>query len=64
MNNSKKHSVQKLISLLILGIGFCLLIFMITMEGEPGAIPLFMIFFGAGWYFLNRAKLRSVRNHG
>jgi hypothetical protein len=37
-------------SSIILGIG--LLIFMITIENKPGAIPLLLIVFGCGWNFI------------
>ena len=39
-----------MLSVLVTVIGAALLVFMITQEGEPGAIPLFMITAGIGWY--------------
>lgn len=62
MNNIKKLTVQKMLSVLLLGVGVILLINMITTEDEPGALPLLLIIIGAGWYFITRTKLRSVRN--
>lgn len=59
MKNIKRHKIQKRLSLLILGVGICLLIFMINTEDEPGAIPLLLIIIGAGWYLYTRAKLQS-----
>ena len=49
------------ISITVLAIGLTLLIYMVTVESEPGAIPLLMILVGAGGYFLTRARLRSSR---
>lgn len=63
MNNNKKHIGHKLLSLLIFGIGICLLIFMIITEDEPGAIPLLLILIGAGWYLFTRVKLQSQHSN-
>ena len=49
-DNNKKPMVHKILSVLVTLIGAALLVFMITQEGEPGAIPLFMITAGIGWY--------------
>jgi hypothetical protein len=48
--------MNKLLSLLTIGIGFILLAYMVIFESEPGAIPLLLIAFGSGWYFLSRKK--------
>jgi len=50
---------QLLVSLIITTIGILLMIFMIISESEPGAIPLLIIIFGAGWYFITKLKIRS-----
>lgn len=52
--------MQKIIALLTLIIGFTLLIYMITFEDEPGALPLLMIIIGASWYFYVRAKKQNL----
>lgn len=62
MDNIKKLNVQKLLSVLVFVFGFVLLIYMITVEDEPGALPLLLIIIGATWYFITRSKLRSLDN--
>jgi len=47
---TRKQKSLKMVSVLVTVIGAALLVFMITQEGEPGAIPLFMITAGFGWY--------------
>jgi len=51
--------VSKFLSLLTMAIGFEMLMFMIIVESEPGAIPLLLILLGAGWFFLARARARA-----
>lgn len=51
--------MHKLLSILITFIGITLMTFMVIVEDEPGAIPLLLIVVGAGWYFVNRSKVRS-----
>lgn len=43
-----KLKTHKLLSILITAIGILLMIYMITVESEPGAIPLLLILLGAG----------------
>jgi len=50
-----------MLSVLTIVLGIALLVFMIIVENEPGAIPLLLIVIGTGWYFLTRYRLRS--NH-
>ena len=40
---------QKIFAVLLLGLGFSLLIYMIIVEDEPGAVPLLLIVLGAAW---------------
>lgn len=47
---TRKQKSLKMLSVLVTVIGAALLVFMITQEGEPGAISLFMITAGIGWY--------------
>ncbi len=51
--------LPQLLSLLTMGHGFLLLISMIVIEDEPGAIPLLLILLGTGWYFILRFRTRS-----
>ena len=47
-----KNSYQKIISIFIIIIGFALLIYMIKVENEPGALPLLLILLGIGWFMV------------
>jgi hypothetical protein len=51
----KALNAHTLISLIIVFLGLVLLIYMISVESEPGAIPLLLIVGGTGWYFITRA---------
>jgi len=55
----EKHRVHTLLSVLTIALGVVLLVYMITVESEPGAIPLLLIAVGSGWFFVTRARLRS-----
>lgn len=57
----EKQRVKVLLSVLIVVIGAVLLLFMVTVEGEPGAIPLVLIVLGIGWYVVARARVRAPR---
>ena len=58
---AKKSKLHSLLSVLTIVLGIALLVFMIIVENEPGAIPLLLIVIGTGWHFLTRYRLRS--NH-
>ena len=58
----KKLKMQKRLSLLAVAIGTALMIYMITVESEPGAIPVLIVVAGAGWYLFTWSRLRS--HHG
>lgn len=62
MNTKRSNMLKKykLLSVLTLAIGIVLLIFMIIVEHEPGAIPLLLIVLGTGGYLITRAKLRKL----
>lgn len=55
----KKLKMHRLLSILIAVIGILLMVFMITVESEPGAIPLLLIATGAGWFLITAYKFRS-----
>lgn len=57
--NMKKSDVNVLISVLTTMIGVTLMVYMIIVEREPGAIPLLLIVLGIGWYFVTRDGVRS-----
>lgn len=37
-------------------LGLCLLVYMIVVESEPGAIPLLLLLFGIGWLISTRFR--------
>lgn len=57
--NTKKPMIHKILSVIVNLIGASLLVFMITQEGEPGAVPLIMITAGIGWYLASGYYSRS-----
>lgn len=63
MNNElhQKSPVQRTLSIVLITVGLALMIFMITVEDEPGAIPLFMILCGTVWFF--KIRLRNKIKH-
>lgn len=56
---SQKLKTQKILSVISLLIGTILLIYMIWVEDEPGALPLFLIIFGTAWLFLNQYRIKK-----
>lgn len=54
--SQQKKPVQRTLSILLMTIGLILMIFMITVEDEPGAIPLFMILTGIVWFYKTRLR--------
>jgi preprotein translocase subunit Sss1 len=50
---------QKVVSLAIGGVGFVLLVMMITVESEPGAFPLALLLIAAVGYITGRRRERS-----
>ena len=57
MANSKRMQVQGRLSLGVLVVGFLLLVYMITVEDEPGALPLLLIVAGSAGYCISRYRL-------
>ena len=53
------QKINTLLSLSTVVIGLILMTFMVTVESEPGAIPLFLILSGTIWYFIARTRTRS-----
>jgi hypothetical protein len=51
--------VHALLFALTVLIGVALLIYMVTVEDEPGALPLLLIVVGSGWYLITRERFRS-----
>lgn len=58
MENSinKKLKAFKVFSIAVILLGIVLLIYMVTVESEPGLLPLLLILTGTASYFYFRAK--------
>lgn len=56
--HSRRLLVHTVLSLLTIMLGIGLLIYMITVEDEPGALPLSLIAGGIGWLVIARRRLR------
>jgi hypothetical protein len=57
--HQNSYKTQFLISSIVLIIGFILLVFMITVEGEPGALPLALVLVGSTWKLILNRKIKS-----
>jgi hypothetical protein len=57
----EKLKVHTLLSVLVVAVGAGLMAYMITVESEPGAIPLLLVVIGSGWYLVTRGRVRSRR---
>jgi len=56
---SLKNKWSKILSLLTVFLGFVLLIYMITVEDEPGALPLLLIITGVAWFIISRNQIKK-----
>ena len=56
MDKSRSHTV---VSGLVAALGVGLLIYMVVVESEPGALPLLLIAAGGGWYLAARFRDRE-----
>lgn len=56
-----RRPVQALVAGTALALGLALLVFMVTVEGEPGLLPLALVIGGGGWlaWLGIRARARS-----
>lgn len=59
---SQKQKAYRILSLAILFIGVGLLSYMIKVEGEPGALPLFLILIGGAGFIINQLKIKKHNN--
>lgn len=58
---SERLRLHATLSAVVLGIGVLLLVYMITVESEPGALPLLLVVAGLGWQIATRLRMRSAR---
>jgi len=56
---SLKSKWSKILSLLTVFLGFVLLIYMIKVEDEPGALPLLLIITGVVWFIISRNQIKK-----
>lgn len=59
IDGGSNRNVQLLLSALTVGLGVILLVYMVIVEDEPGALPLLLIALGGGWHLTTRTRLRS-----
>ena len=57
--HQNSYRMQFLISSIVVIIGLILLVFMITVESEPGALPLALVLGGLVWQFIIR-RMRKL----
>ena len=57
---SNRYTLHKVIALTIVLIGLVLLIYMITVESEPGALPLFLILLGVIWFVISKKRKNKL----
>jgi hypothetical protein len=54
-------NIQFVLSTLTLAIGIVMTTFMITVEGEPGALPLGLVLLGLGWFFVTLFRSSNLQ---
>jgi len=59
-NYSKKLKIHRILSILILALGFMVLIYGIIVEDEPTLVALLLIISGTVWYIITRSKIKSL----
>lgn len=60
---SQKLKWGKILSIVTIVLGVVLLVFMITVEDEPGALPLFLILSGTIFFLINRYQIKKNQNN-
>lgn len=55
----QRLKLSRMLSVLTILVGTALLIYMITVEDEPGAIPLILIIIGIVWFIINREQIKK-----
>ncbi len=53
--------VQTIVAAAVTAVGIILLTYMISVEGELGAIPLLLLAVGISWLGLTRRRIKSLR---
>ena len=64
MTTPQTSNVQSLLAASLLALGLLLVAFMVTTEGEPGALPLGLVLAGSIWLALARWRARRHASRG
>jgi predicted membrane channel-forming protein YqfA (hemolysin III family) len=56
---SLKNRWRKTLSLLTVFVGFVLLVYMIAVEDEPGALPFLLLIIGVVWFIAGRKQIKK-----
>lgn len=59
---NQKFKRLRILSVILILIGVALLIYMIKVEDEPGALPLFLILLGSIGFIVNQLKITSKKS--
>jgi hypothetical protein len=59
MDNPQKAKILKLLPATTIILGVLLLMYMIIVEDEPGAVPLLLVALGIGWHMISKARTPS-----
>ncbi len=57
---SQNLKTNRILSCLSILIGTILLIYMIRVEDELGALPLFLIITGSVWFFITQYRIKKI----
>ncbi|HLP53541.1 MAG TPA: hypothetical protein VK151_00860 [Fluviicola sp.] len=58
---SSTLKLSRILSLIILFLGALLITFMITVEGELGALPLLLVLTGTVWFVITQIRIRKYK---
>jgi hypothetical protein len=58
-DTGRRAKVHTALATVTIVLGAILLAYMVTVESEPGALPLLLLLVGSVWLFVTRAKIRS-----
>lgn len=58
----QKFKINRILSGIMILLGTTLMIYMIKVEDEPGALPLLLIILGTAWFFINQYRLKKDSN--
>jgi hypothetical protein len=54
-----KNKWSRTLSVLTVIVGFVLLVYMIAVEDEPGALPLLLLIIGVVWFFAGGKQIKK-----